>query len=96
MITKERLAEIEAAPREASIFKAEAKELADAYRERAPVTAVTSDEEYRLRIAHLRATIEQAARYARNRLSTTHEVDREDWAADLTAIAEMLEGRLRT
>ena len=35
MITPERLAEIEAAPREASIFKAEAQELADAYREHA-------------------------------------------------------------
>ena len=32
MITTERLAEIELAPREASIFRAEAKELADAYR----------------------------------------------------------------
>jgi hypothetical protein len=41
MITTERLAEIEAAPREASIFKAEAKELADAYRERVPGLRVT-------------------------------------------------------
>ena len=43
MITPERLAEIEAAPREASIFKAEAKELADAYRERVPGLRVTKD-----------------------------------------------------
>jgi hypothetical protein len=41
MITNERLAEIEAAPREACIFKAEAKELADAYRERVPGLRVT-------------------------------------------------------
>ena len=36
MITPERLAEIETDPRKANIFKAEAKELADAYRERVP------------------------------------------------------------
>lgn len=41
MITTERLAEIEAAPREASILKAEAKELADAYRERVTNLRVT-------------------------------------------------------
>jgi hypothetical protein len=41
MITPERLAEIEAAPREACLFKAEAKELADAYRERVPGLRVT-------------------------------------------------------
>lgn len=34
MISEERLQEIERAPREACIFKAEAKELADAFRER--------------------------------------------------------------
>lgn len=43
MITTERLAEIEAAPREASIFKAEAKELADAYRERLPGLRIERD-----------------------------------------------------
>lgn len=43
MITAERLAEIEAAPREASIFKAEAKELADAYRFAATGLKVTKD-----------------------------------------------------
>lgn len=41
MITTERLAEIEAAPREACLLKAEAKELADAYRERVPGLRVT-------------------------------------------------------
>lgn len=43
MITKERLAEIKADPREACLFKAEAKELADAYRERVPGLRVTND-----------------------------------------------------
>ena len=43
MITKERLAEIEAAPREASIFKAEARELVDAYRAHRPGLRVTKD-----------------------------------------------------
>lgn len=43
MITTERLAEIEAAPREACIFKAEAKELADAYRAHVQGLRVTKD-----------------------------------------------------
>ena len=43
MITSERLAEIEASPREACIFKAEAKELVDAYRERMPGMLVTKN-----------------------------------------------------
>lgn len=43
MITAERLAEIEAAPREACIFKAEAKELADAYRFAATGLQVAKD-----------------------------------------------------
>lgn len=43
MITPERLAEIEASPREAGIFKAEAKELVDAYRERVPGMRVTKN-----------------------------------------------------
>lgn len=41
MITTDRLIEIEAAPREAFIAKAEAKELADAYRSRVPGLSVT-------------------------------------------------------
>ena len=45
MITTERLTEIETDPREASIFKAEAKELADAYRERVPGMRVTKDDD---------------------------------------------------
>ena len=43
MITTERLSEIEAAPREARIFKAEAKELADAYRCQQAGMNVTKD-----------------------------------------------------
>lgn len=43
MITTERLAEIEATPREAEIFKAEAKALADAYRERVPGLRIERD-----------------------------------------------------
>lgn len=43
MITTERLAEIEAAPREASIFKAEAQELTAAYRARTPGLRVTKE-----------------------------------------------------
>lgn len=43
MITPERLAEIEASPREAGIFKAEAKELVDAYLERVPGMRVTKN-----------------------------------------------------
>ncbi len=45
MITPERLAEIEAAPREACIFKAEAKELADSYRAVPPGLRVTKDQD---------------------------------------------------
>lgn len=41
MITQDRLAEIESMPREAFIAKAEAKELANAYRERIPGLRVT-------------------------------------------------------
>ena len=40
MITNERLAEIEANPREASIFKAEMRELVKAYQERVPGLSV--------------------------------------------------------
>ena len=43
MITDERLAQIEAAPREASIFKAEAKALVDAYRALPPGLRVEKD-----------------------------------------------------
>ena len=43
MITPERLAEIEASPREAGIFKAEAKELVDAHLERVPGMRVTKN-----------------------------------------------------
>ena len=43
MITPERLAEIEAFPCEAGIFRAEAKELVDAYRERVPGMRVTKN-----------------------------------------------------
>lgn len=43
MITAERLSEIETAPREACIFKAEAKELADAYRFAQTGLQVTKD-----------------------------------------------------
>ena len=42
-ITHERLAEIEVTPREANIFKAEARELVGAYRERIPGLRVTKD-----------------------------------------------------
>ena len=45
MISTERLAEIEAAPREACIFKAEAKELADAYRAVPRGLRVTKDQD---------------------------------------------------
>jgi hypothetical protein len=43
MITTERLTEIETAPREACIAKAEAKELANAYRERIKGMRVTKN-----------------------------------------------------
>ena len=43
MITTERLAEIEAAPREAFIFRAEAAELAAVYRASVPGVRVTKD-----------------------------------------------------
>ena len=43
MITIERLAEIEAAPREACIFRAEAAELAAVYRASVPGLRVTKD-----------------------------------------------------
>lgn len=43
MITEERLQEMEAAPREACIFKAEMKLLADAYRNRVQGLRVTND-----------------------------------------------------
>jgi hypothetical protein len=43
MITTERLAEIETAPREACIFRAEAKELVDAYRERDEWQRIAAD-----------------------------------------------------
>lgn len=43
MITTERLAEIEAAPRESCILRAEATELAEAYRARVTGLSVTKD-----------------------------------------------------
>jgi hypothetical protein len=43
MITEERLQEIERAPREANIFKAEAHELVAAYRNSVPGLTVTND-----------------------------------------------------
>jgi hypothetical protein len=43
VITEERLAEIEAAPRDASVFKAEAKELADAYRAVSAGVSITTN-----------------------------------------------------
>lgn len=45
MITEERLQEIERAPREASLFKAEAQELAAAYRANIPYLTMTTDED---------------------------------------------------
>lgn len=45
MITTERLAEIETAPREACIFKAEAQELVDAYRAVPRGLRVTKDQD---------------------------------------------------
>lgn len=44
MITNERLAEIETAPREAGIFKAEAAELVAAYKARIAGLTVTTDD----------------------------------------------------
>jgi hypothetical protein len=43
MISTERLTEIETAPREAGIFRAEAKELVDAYRERDEALALNAE-----------------------------------------------------
>ena len=45
MITKERLAEIEAAPREACILRAEATELVEAYRAQVTGLSVTNDDD---------------------------------------------------
>ena len=86
IITPERLAEIEAAPREACLFKAEAKELADAYRERdamlrkpaQPAEPVaTSYADYRQRIGapltFFTSVAAQAYRAAATRDDVTHE-----------------------